>query len=182
MPLTSRIDARILVLPPPPARDIRAFAADDRRDAAASEASAAATGAAATRSRSDPGGPRERQVLDVGLIDLCEMTVALPDSRRSKSASRFPAASGYLWDRDPVPRRSPAVSKEMSSLISVSSFQGHQISSQVVDIFVGIHLQQLAMRRQRIVDFDFRLVAVAAEGALHAVGVGDGDDEVVDTR
>ena len=40
-----------------------------------------------------------------------------------------------------------------------------------MDIVVLIHLQQLAMGRQRVVDLDFRLVAVAPEGPLHAVGI-----------
>ena len=63
---------------------------------------------------------------------------------------------------------------------SALSFQGHQVRREIVDFGIGVGPQHIAMRLQRVVNLDLGGVAIAANGVLRAIGIGEDNDEVVD--
>src|SRR5205807_1402080 len=103
---------------------------------------------------------------------------AYRSNRRSKWArSRRGAYSE--WRGRAAGRRVPL---RRHRLVRWSSFQGHQVRRQVVDLFVGIGWKHVAVRLERIVNLDRGDIAVPADGALHAVGIGKGQNEIVDVN
>ena len=161
------------------ARIARAFAADDHRRAAAAASAAAAAPHRPGVTRADPG---QRQVLDIGLIDLLQRAVTLA---RVVARISGPRVAQRLLSKRGVEClrcercRQYEISERGERLLS---FQGHQISSQVMNVFVGVSGQQILVRLQRIVNFNLRDIAIAAESALRAIGFGQSDDEIVDAH
>src|SRR5215469_12291754 len=63
-----------------------------------------------------------------------------------------------------------------------ASFHRHQIGSQIVDIFVFVFREQLAVSFHRVVNFDFGYVAIAADRALRSIAVHQRHDEIIDPQ
>ena len=49
-----------------------------------------------------------------------------------------------------------------------------------MNVFIGVFPQQLAVRLQRVMDLDFRVVAVPPERLLRAVRIGERHQKIVD--
>ena len=157
-----------------------AFAADDHAAAAA-----AAAAEAPRRTVDQPDRPRQGERLHRRLIDLLERAVPLAGVvagvGRPLIAERFEQIGGVeaaALRREHGGRRAPTAAMKA---VAWQSFQRHQIGSRVVDVFLGAApLISALCPAMRILNLDFRRVAVAPEAAQGAVVEGQGHDEVID--
>src|SRR3954465_7216809 len=98
------------------------------------------------------------------------------------SATRPSKASEDRRDphRGPAPTGGPARTKRAEFV--GFSFQGHQVSGQVVHLFIGIRSEQVAMTLHRVPNLYCWNVSPAREAADGIVRQPDGHEEIVDPK
>ena len=135
--------------------------------------------------RVEPADPSEREVLDRVPIDLLERAVSpagvVAGVRRPGIRQRFQERRGIesAFCLRGNQRRQDEVTLQGGVRLS-ASFQGHQVSGHVVNVFVRVFGQQLPMRVARIADFDFWVSPFLAERSGASVFQIEDHDEVID--